>query len=348
MKLTFDQIRSITTGAADVMEENGQIHFYRFTRQQDQLYRDTVKWFDPDGEASDAEFHRRSRSTAGIKLSFYTNSISLGLKAETTRGTPRTFFAFDVCVDGVCVGSMDNYSHEPLPDPYPDGEYALGHFEKTFDLGAGDKWVCIHLPWSVQVGLKELRLDDGAWFESARPEKKLLMFGDSITQGFHALHPSARYAARLAQALEMEEYNKAVGGDIFFPELARCREYFIPDLITVAYGTNDWSRIGRDEFRNRCRAFYRTLQANYPQTPIVALSPIWRKDQEESRAFGPFEGVEEDIKAITSEIEGITFLSGIDFVPRDPALYGDGRLHPNDEGFAVYFEHLYSAIKDNI
>lgn len=346
MKMTLEQLRSVTTGAADVFSDNGQVHFRRFTREQDELYRKTVKWFDPDGENSNAEFLSRSRATAGVKLSFRTNSTCLKLGVTATRGTIPTFFAFDICVDGNYKDSLDNYSNAPLPEPYPDGKYPLGHFEKTFDLGAGEKWVCIHLPWSVQVGLEELILDDGSWFECVRPENKLLMFGDSITQGYHALHPSARYAARLAQALDMEEYNKAVGGEIFFPELAKCQESFVPDLITVAYGSNDWSRICRDEFRNRCRAFYRALRFNYPETPIVALSPIWRKDQVESRPFGPFEGVEEDIKAITSEIENVIFLSGVDFVPQDTSLYGDGRLHPNDEGFTHYFDRLHFALKN--
>ena len=48
--------------------------------------------------------------------------------------------------------------------------------------------------------------------------------------------------ARLADALGAEEVNKAIGGECFFPELAATKEDFQPEYITVAYGTNDWSR----------------------------------------------------------------------------------------------------------
>ena len=139
MKLTFEQLKAVTTGAAEVFEENGQVRFHRFTREQNDLYRNTVKWFDPDGEGSRKEFHERSLSTAGVKLSFRTNSAALTLKTEVTRGTTATFFAFDLCVDGVRVDSLDNYSNAPLPEPYTEGVYPLGRFEKTFDLGEGDK-----------------------------------------------------------------------------------------------------------------------------------------------------------------------------------------------------------------
>lgn len=61
--------------------------------------------------------------------------------------------------------------------------------------------------------------------------------------------------ARLADALGAEEVNKAIGGECFFPELAATKEDFQPEYITVAYGTNDWSRKLAEEFQTNCRAF---------------------------------------------------------------------------------------------
>ena len=34
MKLTLEQIRTITTGAVEIVQEMDGIHFYRFTREQ--------------------------------------------------------------------------------------------------------------------------------------------------------------------------------------------------------------------------------------------------------------------------------------------------------------------------
>ncbi|MBR2935419.1 MAG: hypothetical protein IKB79_07555, partial [Oscillospiraceae bacterium] len=39
---------------------------------------------------------------------------------------------------------------------------------------------------------RELSLDDGATFIPAVPEKKVLFYGDSITQGMDCLHPNAK------------------------------------------------------------------------------------------------------------------------------------------------------------
>ena len=71
-------------------------------------------------------------------------------------------------------------------------------------------------------------------------KKRILCFGDSISQGYDALYPSNQYTPQLAKLLDAEEYNKAIGGEIFRPELALARDDFEPEYITVAYGTNDW------------------------------------------------------------------------------------------------------------
>ena len=37
MKLSFNQIKEISTGCARVEEENGFVNFYRFTKEQEEL-----------------------------------------------------------------------------------------------------------------------------------------------------------------------------------------------------------------------------------------------------------------------------------------------------------------------
>ena len=93
----------------------------------------------------------------------------------------------------------------------------LGEFSRNFALGGGRKSVCIYLPWSVIVEIEELSIDDTAYITPIKPSKKLIAFGDSITHGYDALRPSNRYVAKLAEALDAEEINKGIGGEIFFP-----------------------------------------------------------------------------------------------------------------------------------
>lgn len=334
MKLNFNQIKEIITGAARVVEENGIVELYRFTKEQEELYK-----------ATNSDFYNKSFSTAGIKLLFRTDSKTLFLKLTTAQGSSRKYFSVDVLVDGEVVGYLDNFSDISLPQNYTQTELPLGDFSKEFQLGDGTKTVCVHMPWSTKTLIKEIVIDDSAFIEVVKPKNKLFAYGDSITHGYDALRPSNRYIAKLADALGAEEFNKAIGGERFFPELAKLKDSFQPDYITVAYGTNDWNGIDENTFKENCKAFYENISRNYPESKIFAITPIWRKDMNEERMFGDFEKVEMHIRHAVKELENITVVSGFEFVPKEEKFYADLRLHPNDKGFGYYFKNLYDEIK---
>ena len=195
---------------------------------------------------------------------------------------------------------------------------------------------------------EEISVDDNSFVEVIKPEKKLLVFGDSITQGYDALRPSNRYITKIADLLCAEEYNKAICGEIFFPELANLKDSFIPDYITIAYGTNDWNRIDEETLKYKSKAFFENIAQNYPNSKIFAITPIWRKDMSEYRKFGDFRKVEQVIRNAAMDIEKITVVSGFDFVPKDEKYFADLKLHPNDNGFKYYAENLYREIKTKI
>lgn len=338
MKEHFEQIASVCLGAVRASETDRGIRLYRFTEEQEALYRQRSEGF-----------YKKSFATAGMKLLFETDSETLFLKVNVSAGgSPRRYFSFDVAVNGEIIGYLDNFSGEVLPKDYTQVQLPLGEFSRNFALGSGKKNVCIYLPWSVIVEIEELSLDEGAYITPVKPSKKLLAFGDSITHGYDALRPSNRYVARIAEALEAEEINKGIGGEVFFPELAKACDGFSPDYITVAYGTNDWSGTEEGDFKERCFAFYEALSRNYPEAKIFAITPIWRKDYQAETAFGSFGKVAEDIRAIVENFENITCICGYDFVPHEEKCFGDLRLHPNDEGFEHYAHNLGRQIADKL
>lgn len=334
MKLNIEQIRKIVTGAVRVEEEDGRVRLFRFTREQEEMYKQRNN-----------DYYTRSFCTSGIKLLFKTDSKNLTLRITATPRYTRSYFSLDVFVDGKPFGYIDNFSDVDLPEDYTGFRFGDSTFEKTFRFADGVKTICVHLPWSLEVSFDGITIDDGAFLEGIKPPKKLLAFGDSITHGYDALRPSNRYIAKLADKLCAEEFNKAIGGELFYAPLASLKDSFTPDYITVAYGTNDWNCIDEESFKVRCRDFYVNLRKSYPDSKIFAITPIWRKEMNDYRKFGDFMNVERDIIEITKKIGNITVISGFDFVPKDEKYFADARLHPNDEGFEHYFKNLYEKIK---
>lgn len=321
MNLTYEQVVSVTQGIAYMEQKEEGIQFHRFTEAQERVY-------------DSSEFHPKQYATAGVRLHFKTDSKSLYMKVLTSMGSSRKFFAHDILVDGNLIGSLKNETED-----------VFGEFEATFELGEGTKDVCIHFPWSVCSVLKEFSLEDGSFVEPVKKEKKVLIFGDSITQGYDAVNPINRYAANLADALDAEEYNQAIGGEVFCQWLAESRNNISPDYISVAYGTNHWHRSSSEEFRSICEEFYDKLVANYPNAKIFALTPIWRKDRTDITRFASFEEIGEIIADVVKKYDNVTCVSGRNFVPEDETLFSDLYLHPNDEGFKYYSEGVRKSVE---
>ncbi len=334
MKLNFEQIRAITLGTVRMAETDNGIRMHRFTEEQEALYRQTNE-----------EFYKKTFADVGVKLYFETDSSTLFMKVNVTAGLPRNYFSIDVSVDGKMVGHIDNFSDVDLPQDYTSLKLATGEFSRCFELGEGTKCVCVYLPWSAVVELMEVSIDDVAFVKPIKPGKKMLVYGDSITHGYDALRPSNRYAARLAEFLDAEEINKAIGGERFFPELAKLRDPIEPDYILVAYGTNDWWWRDEVEFTAKCREFYKALSSHYPHVRIFALAPIWREECTQKSKFGDFRKVKETIASIEKEFNNIVCIDCFDFVPHDTSYYADLKLHPNDKGFEYYFCNLSQSIQ---
>ncbi len=337
MKISSSQIKAITLGAERVEEIDNKVSFHRFTQAQEEFYKNR-----------NSSYHMQSLATAGIKLSFLTDSCNLTLKGSAHQGTSRLFYSIDVFVNHQMIDCIDNFSEDCMKGNYIATRCPLGDFSKDFDLGCGEKEVTVYLPWSVRIELDDFIIDDNSFIEPVKCCKKLLAFGDSITQGYDALRPSNRYMSLLAEKIGAEEINKAIGGEVFVPDLAQTEESFTPDYITVAYGTNDWVLKDKSDFKKDCREFYEALSKKYPASKIFAITPLWRKDCTEQSKVCSFGYVEEYIKEVTSDLDNVVCISGFDFVPHDETYYADLRLHPNDKGFKKQFEGLYKRIEKHL
>jgi len=324
MKLTFDQICSATVGAAKIYEEKGDIIFRRFTDKESdyyRIYRDEV-------------YMRKTYTTAGVRLAFVTDSKKLSFDYKLEHLPHRPFGGFDVTVNGVLT------SHAGIEKG--SGE---GHMET--ELGEGEKCVEIYFSWSKGMSLSEVSLDDGATFEPHKRKYTMINYGDSITHGYDSLHPSLSYASQLGQLLCADAVNKAIGGDRFFPELLEVDNGIEnPDIVTVAYGTNDWKHHTRATVEKRSRDFYTSLSKKYPSAKIFAITPICRVNSGavDAEKFGePLSVVDGILRNSAKGLKNITVINGMMLTPRLPEFYTDG-LHPNDLGMCVYARELAREI----
>lgn len=324
MKLTVDQIRAVTCGALNVLESDGGCVFRRFTEEQTEYYT----------KYRDDNYAQRTFAAAGVRLAFETDSEHLSFECAIKRTAGGTYCSFDIYVNDAMI------AHSCV-------ETGESEFGTDISLGEGVKKVEIYLPWSRVPVITALTLDDGAQIVPVKRSRIMMNYGDSITQGFTAEYPSLTYASRLARLLDADNYNKAISGDVFFPEILELPEDIVPDIVTVAYGTNDWYSQSRDTVAKQSREFYKRLSAKYPTAKIFAVSPLWRKDGRSDKFDGPCSDVHDIIAENCADLSNVTVINGSYLNANLLPFYAD-RLHPNDLGMGVYADALYLEIEKHL
>ena len=315
MKLTFQQIRSIAFGAVSVREESDRVRFFKCTDRQAEVWN-----------RARADLGERAFATSGVRLDFHTDSERLSFRAVSGR-------KYDLLINGKIAERVR----------CTDEEINRVH---SFDLPKGEKRVTLVFPSHSVGSIADVELADGATFAPHRHACKILFLGDSITQGWNSKDDSASFAWRVTLALNADSIINGIGGAIFLPDSVE-RVNFAPDMTIVAYGTNDvgWHKTPESYEAQAEETLKRVAQA-YPKSRLVALTPIWRGrgDEEKVRPVGTIPQVRALIESAARR-QGFEVIDGLSLVPHDPALYADGWLHPNDEGFAFYAERLIAALE---
>ena len=336
MILTPDKLKELACGAEEISQCDKGIEFSRFNQAEQELYLSST-------------LESRTHTPAGVQLRFKTDATAISISVEAEKCLDRSFFCIDIIKDGENLGGIKNFDEDKMVGFYSWSKYPLGIYSGSFELGSGEKEMRIVLPWSVRTYIKEIKLTDATFAETVKKEKTIVMYGDSITHGYDAAHPSNAYSVRLAEALDCECFLKAVGGECFLPDLASVKQCHKPEIVTVAYGTNDWSKRDKDKFDTNSKEFLKRLSENYSNSKIFVVSPIWRKDNETPNKtgteFDDIHYVERYLRSVCEPLENVYFIRGWEFIPEDENLYGDLRLHPNDDGFKYYAESLLKEIK---
>ena len=332
VQLTENTFKNFIKGALSVQNEDDWLCLFRFTEKQSNYYFEKT----PD------TLYLKTRTSAGMKLDLVTDAdeISFDFRVFSTCG--RTFYSFDLYIDGVFCNEL----------------YVMNLMTKksgtvSFSLPKGSHRVTVYFPNLVRTDIKHVCLTGVSFADPVPSEMKILCLGDSITQGYDAYHSSLSYTNRISQALNAEILNQAVGAEVFDEKILDDALPFEADLITVAYGTNDWAILeSKEVFLDGAERFFKKIKSIYPDKPIVYISPIWRGDYQkpfgtQDTAVGSFEESVKELQSLAKE-NGLTVIDGAPLTPHHSDFFADQILHPNDLGFGFYAENLLKALKKRI
>lgn len=323
MKLNNEQIKSITHGVLDLNKDG--IVFNRFLKEQYKAFEDEyVEWL------------IRAKSSAGVSFDFITDSDYFAMRYIFDKGSSKDFGCFDIYIDRVMV----NHKHFDITDEY------LG-----FEIPKGEHRVTIYFPWTFETKLNEVYLSDNSIIKEVTHDRKILAIGDSITQGYISEYPSLSYASIVGFDLDVELVNQGIGGYYFNPDsLTDNLNKFNFDLVTLAYGTNDYVRCEcKYEFIEHAKSYIDKLLGIFEKDRILAILPIYRADNDyhnEVRNLYKEYKFEESISILKSIYDqyGIQYIEEVG-IPHLNEFYAPDGTHPNEFGFQIYGKNVSNRIK---
>ncbi len=322
MHLTHQQLTAMTRGTDHTLtNDKGRFVMRRCT--------------DTQAEAYGREFGPKCEMSAGIRFDFFTDSQTIEFDYVIARRASVIWMSIDLYADGVMVVGDYKPTHESRD------HYTFSH---QFDSKTSRR-ITIYLPYMVDLQLTDFRLDDGASLNPYTDYKgSMLCFGDSITHGYLAHYSSCTYPAMVSRFFDYDFSNQGNAGYVFDANTIDPEQHIKPDLITVAFGTNDWSKLpSNEEYLSRAQAFFDRLVEVYPTVPIYGILPIWRADTWRPKKVGTFADAHRQLEEIMTA-HGCIIVDGMFAVPQVPDFFDDFRLHPNDLGFSFYAQYIIGAI----
>ena len=329
MQLNTETLKNLLKGAISVQSEGEWLCLFRFTEKQSKYYFEKT----PD------TLYPKTLASAGMKMDLVTDADEISFDFRVFAASSRTFYSVDLYVDGVFCDEL----------------YIMNYQNKksgtvSFALPEGTHRVTVYLPNLMRMDIKNVCLAGASFADPVSSKMKILCLGDSITQGYDAYHSSLSYVNRLSQTLDAEILNQAIGAEIFDEKILDEELPFDPDLITIAYGTNDWAILeSKKQFLDGAQSFFKRIKSIYPDKKIAYVSPIWRGDYQkpfgtQETAVGDFEESVQELRALARG-NGLFVVDGLPLTPHHSDFFADQFLHPNDLGFGFYAENLLRELQ---
>lgn len=325
MRLYTNAFENIVFGAVETVYSDGVAAFYKTTEKQ------RLGW-----KSLDDTLYARSKVSTGVRLDFHTDSETFAFRAISGR-------KFDLLLDGMLFYSL---SADDFDRQGKSRVFDIGLAEGAKHSGAGRRVTLIFPSHDEQTVLEYIELSDGAYVKPHEYSGKMLFIGDSITQGWNSGFDSLSYAWQTALYFNADCVINGVGGG-FFSECTFDKPDFDPDIVIIAYGTNDFGRYKSvDEFCPRVNGYLELVKNAYGDKKVFCILPIWRSDIQVYPKYSSFASCCDVIREAALK-RGIKVVDGMRLVPHFNEFFSD-HVHPNALGFCMYANALIGELEKEI
>ncbi|MFD2333632.1 SGNH/GDSL hydrolase family protein [Cohnella sp. GCM10020058] len=213
--------------------------------------------------------------TSGGQIRFRTNATKLAIQVK--------LFAPNTAehIPATAVNGFDCYLGAPGEQRYfgtTRFPYDADHYEYVFFEGLEAAQRCVTLNFPLFQGVHEVRIGvnpsaDISAFPAYASDRKVVLYGTSITQGGCASRPGMSYTNLLSRRFDREFINLGFSGNgQGDPEIARfMTEIDDPGCIVLDYDANNPNI---DNLIRTMPEFIRILRSRHANVPILVLSRI--------------------------------------------------------------------------
>ncbi len=225
----------------------------------------------------------KAQSNTGIIINFATdsNKVELDFSALNTvnRGSELAIYENDVYIKSLKFSAKKT-------------DFSVVINSKNADALSEYKVV---LPSLANLALTAFKISPSSTLTkiASKRKAKYIALGDSITHGVGQGSASyLTYPFQLAQALDLELFNLAVGGAQVSPITAdMVKDFSNVELITVLVGYNDWNAPNADLaiFKAKYEQLLTSLVRHHPNSKIYCITPLFTKREKAQHSTLPLQ-----------------------------------------------------------
>jgi len=317
MKLSINTVKKFIKGAIYFEEENGYLIPYKYSKAQIEHMA---------SPSYDHGWRWRAKISGGIRLELVTDATALSFDYMASHSHER-------------ANTVDLYVDNVLFAVYEIKDRLKGNI--SFSMPSGSKKISLFFPCESTLRIKSFTIN-GKYKTVKDKGCRLLVLGDSITQGAGPEIGSASYLNTLARQLNVTVLGQGVGGYRYEPRDLMKIDGFEPDRIIVFLGTNYYDTPKEQyDYEWAVNEYYKRLTEIYPNVPILSITPLWRNNNVD---FHRFYWCINIIKKACSHYKQISVIDGFTLVPNVDQCFSDG-VHPNAYGSLCLADNLMAFMK---